>query len=973
MDEEHSHECEDGELCICEVSTTLRPQKRKCEGQELAETKRRRSQKLTGSDDLGTTGFTKSDKQISKANVVADKKKSSADDWTETVCVTYTEAAVQQLRTDDPCMQEKSDIDLHDFNGTPEVERTISENIRWKEDRRSAVVEILSIRNGEPAIEEMHKLSNVRLGSDNADEIDQSNIVHNNTCADKQDNETCVGKEQENCGALTSEIDSTSQEQNKIVRRRSLRNLKNVKAENTPAEEKIHEHCKKLSENKNEVSSKVRNKKKNFSSRLKESLSALDDGVCNEVQNDKCIDANHENLVKHSVDSNHSGKTTKTDKRSKLSNKSNSIRLKSKAKTACSKQSQELSKKRTKSVNKCVKSRTYKSRSCERTGSEASGGVLETQSSTEDGKLHLKNLKDQVQQARSTRNNAKRLTQSLTENKESKDLDKFEKLKMSISDLDSLGYGGLSEKFSDIDSFISALNDIDNKLTESAMAASKPFKLKTSLQDSRRKKDFTKIHNSTKCSKTSKSNSNQASVKISIANRCACKVSKKNLITSTPKLQTGKGRRTKKSKSKISVCESRTHLDDINNKVKPDSDTLDFSLPTPRVEDTSCLPCAGSNSNSVSFDSNVAKDMCDSEESDEELPVGLTPIKIEKTFQEKDIVWVKWKPWPYLPAMVKKVYKKKKRVTCLIFRQPDKQEKPLSLSTVGNRVWSYFDSDKKEEILKASEHLEPNMKTLFKECIANVDDFLTKKALGQIEDDLSFFNQDDFSGEEMMDSEGDEILTEDSSQQIETDTAETEDNNSVIITSITGPHGLSKKGEIRKEKVREKTQKLTDFLQSAACKEYLQGLFLEKTKSERHTTFVNGTVKEKYGLKHQGYGPIDDESQIMTLLMTYYEWLQEVNKSPYLNVNDYIMDVWVPEAIVFAYQKYFTYSKKKAWEMFFKGPRRTKEELQQMHDMIIEQANNMSPEDRQRFREREEEILRAAGIDPDYKPKKLVI
>ena len=33
---------------------------------------------------------------------------------------------------------------------------------------------------------------------------------------------------------------------------------------------------------------------------------------------------------------------------------------------------------------------------------------------------------------------------------------------------------------------------------------------------------------------------------------------------------------------------------------------------------------------SVPFDCNVDKDMCDSEESDEELPVGLTPIKCGK-------------------------------------------------------------------------------------------------------------------------------------------------------------------------------------------------------------------------------------------------------------------------------------------------------------------------------------------------------
>ena len=30
---------------------------------------------------------------------------------------------------------------------------------------------------------------------------------------------------------------------------------------------------------------------------------------------------------------------------------------------------------------------------------------------------------------------------------------------------------------------------------------------------------------------------------------------------------------------------------------------------------------------SVSFDSNLAKDTCDSDDSDEELPVGLTPIR----------------------------------------------------------------------------------------------------------------------------------------------------------------------------------------------------------------------------------------------------------------------------------------------------------------------------------------------------------
>ena len=44
-----------------------------------------------------------------------------------------------------------------------------------------------------------------------------------------------------------------------------------------------------------------------------------------------------------------------------------------------------------------------------------------------------------------------------------------------------------------------------------------------------------------------------------------------------------------------------------------------------------------------------------------------------------------------------------------------------------------------------------------------------------------------------------------------------------------------------------------------------------------------------------------------------------------------------------------------------------------MHDMIVAQTNNISPEDRQRYQEREEEVLKAAGILPDYKPKKLIL
>ena len=45
--------------------------------------------------------------------------------------------------------------------------------------------------------------------------------------------------------------------------------------------------------------------------------------------------------------------------------------------------------------------------------------------------------------------------------------------------------------------------------------------------------------------------------------------------------------------------------------------------------------------------------------------------------------------------------------------------------------------------------------------------------------------------------------------------------------------------------------------------EYLQSLYLEKIESERHKIFLTGSVKQKARLKHQGYGPIDDETQVI--------------------------------------------------------------------------------------------------------------
>ena len=44
--------------------------------------------------------------------------------------------------------------------------------------------------------------------------------------------------------------------------------------------------------------------------------------------------------------------------------------------------------------------------------------------------------------------------------------------------------------------------------------------------------------------------------------------------------------------------------------------------------------------------------------------------------------------------------------------------------------------------------------------------------------------------------------------------------------------------------------------------EYLFKIFKKEVKSELHQVIIGGTVKERRNIKHQGFGPIDDEEQV---------------------------------------------------------------------------------------------------------------
>lgn len=250
---------------------------------------------------------------------------------------------------------------------------------------------------------------------------------------------------------------------------------------------------------------------------------------------------------------------------------------------------------------------------------------------------------------------------------------------------------------------------------------------------------------------------------------------------------------------------------------------------------------------------------------------------------------------------------------------------------------------RKEKFEKAGSQLPSKEKADFLASLSQVEDYLMKKGLDKLADDLSFFRDD-----------GHVYIVSDSSQEVgakseasdEEEDKEEKQNKSAAISSPFPSKGstpshtpkrgrkksdktedweLSKRGQISLEKRNEKSQQLCNYLVSEECKQYLIKIFNKEVPSDLHNTFMDGSLKKRESIKYQGFGPIDAEHQIDLLVQTFSDWLKGL-PLPSFEIIGYVFDVWVPEAIVFGLKKK-GYSKSKAWEMFHKEPELLEENL----------------------------------------------
>ncbi|KAL5005204.1 hypothetical protein ScPMuIL_018660 [Solemya velum] len=441
---------------------------------------------------------------------------------------------------------------------------------------------------------------------------------------------------------------------------------------------------------------------------------------------------------------------------------------------------------------------------------------------------------------------------------------------------------------------------------------------------------------------------------------------RKNKILKIQKNDGNKCRKREKCKSK----------DNFQNGFTPNVNRLLNELPVPMslnsADDFSLYlptPPLPGLSPKEPFDPNLDKSEASSDE-EMDLPVGLSPVCGGTPVSEKEIVWLKWRNHPYWPAYVNKVYTKKSRLKMsymfLAWDDQERRHKGICQWYKQGKVYP-FNCERKEEFINAGRLIENVAeRSAFQEANRIACEFLNNRALGTVNShDFIFLSHRD---EDIEDSD-DMSPSPSSLSFLPLESAHDRISPESVTSSRFGRRienkKLSKQTEERLQKNRRKYEALVRFILSDQTKQHLCEIFCSKIKSHRHTKFREGTTKDRMKLKHSGFGPIADESQQEDIVKCLLEWLTECYKSvdsKRLTDVAYLLDVWVPEAVVFGLTHVKTYSKAQAWRIFEKGVKMTKNEKQLIHNDLIAGIHIMSDSERDDYYAQLQERVELSGL-----------
>lgn len=317
-------------------------------------------------------------------------------------------------------------------------------------------------------------------------------------------------------------------------------------------------------------------------------------------------------------------------------------------------------------------------------------------------------------------------------------------------------------------------------------------------------------------------------------------------------------------------------------------------------------------------------DLVDEDDDEEELPSILShqePESIDKGI----LVWCKWQRYPYWPAVVKNV-KRKHRKANVLFIEGDTSDKKKSFS-VSLRNLKHFDCEEKQDLI---DQAKKDYCQEIEWCIQLISDYrirvgchsFTGSFLEYFADDISYPVRKQYQ--------------QSSVQMTFPSVAEEDLEDSLLETSPQKPS--RKLLPDRTRAARDKAnKKIVEFIvKTKGAEEHLLAILKCRKESRWMKDFLSS---RQYGTCIETY--LEDEEQL-ELVVNYLKEVayHEIDTAHLHRLRGdgvkFILDVLLPEAIIYAISAVDDIDYKKAEEKYMKGPSVSKREREEFDEEILE-------------------------------------
>ncbi|XP_025076698.1 uncharacterized protein LOC112553584 isoform X2 [Pomacea canaliculata] len=355
--------------------------------------------------------------------------------------------------------------------------------------------------------------------------------------------------------------------------------------------------------------------------------------------------------------------------------------------------------------------------------------------------------------------------------------------------------------------------------------------------------------------------------------------------------------------------------------------------------------------NSSPMDYNVWNDSVDpspsesESDSDQDLPDMLSCPEVSKALPQKgDPVWVKHRNYNFWPCLVLSSNHKTKKINVLFLDQTNginvRLGERIYLKYNRKKVLPYNHQNKKQFEAEGSSLTGPLQKS-FQAAILNMEDYLTKRALGHITPYHHFFGDTSASSSGLVGDSMSNVTHGNEGSLSETNDKQEENRPLNCTADTTTPankcRNPTRKRTLTPDERRERRKKtnepLVDYICAEDMKDYLFKIWKRHIPSERHEKFFKGQ-KERRELQETSFGPIDDDDQLDKIIENLGQWWQEASGETIPNT-DYLFGVWLPEAIVKGLCKFKKVGMTKAWEYFRQGIKLSKVERKEIQDSLL--------------------------------------